>query len=986
MYNRLVVDASEKKLNPEQLKAIQHGEGPLLIIAGAGTGKTTVITERIKYFIIEQKVSPGELLALTFTEKAAREMEERVDVALPLGYANLWMDTFHGFADRILRDEALNIGLNPHYRIMTQAENVHFLRRHLFKLDLDYFRPLGNPNKFVEGLLQHFSRLKDEDVAVEEYFQYLKELKKQKNLGKNKKLKENEEDFEEISRTEELAKAYQKYEELKFQEGVLDFGDLMSQLLRLFRTRPKILRTYQEKFKYTLVDEFQDTNHAQYVLIKLLAPPPKSNLTVVGDDNQSIYKFRGAAISNILQFKKDYPEAQSVVLNKNYRSTQTILDAAYRLIKNNDPDTLEASLGISKKLEKVREVTEVPVEFFLADRADNEAEIVANEIKSLKREVQSLEWKDFAILVRANSHAEPFLRALAWGGIPAQFLGPGMLFRQPEIKDLISYLLVLYNFEDSIAMYRLLSMEYFGLPGRDLAALLNFSRKRRISLFEACEEVIAPDATVISPAARDTIGKLVRLIHKHMDLMKTASAYEILLLFLQDSGLYGCLSDIKTIEDEKRVQNIAKFFDKLKVYETGHEDASVLAVVDYINLSLELGESPLVAEIDWTENDAVNVLTAHSAKGLEFPVVFMVNLVNRRFPSMERREQIPIPEALIKEILPQGDFHLEEERRLFYVGMTRAEDKLYLTAANFYGEGKRERKVSPFVVEALGENVVCSPQNEKQKTQLSIFDLKTVGEKKEPMARQPISQLSYSQIETFDLCPLKYRFAYILFLPTPPSGALSFGSTIHETMRDFYQRAMAGQNPTKDDLLKILAENWVSIGYNSREQQQRYKKEGEKILGEFFEKTYNPKVLPMALEQSFVIRLGPTLKILGKIDRIDPAQSGFEIIDYKTGKSSTKKEVEKDLQLSIYALVAVDGILTYTGILKQILKPEEVTVSFYFFDNQEKVSSSRTKEDLEKVREELLKKAKAISESNFSSTPGKHCDFCEYKLICEAWK
>jgi DNA helicase-2/ATP-dependent DNA helicase PcrA len=984
LYNQLVADASIKTLNPEQLQAVQHGEGPLLIIAGAGTGKTTVITERIKHLIVKKKVSPSEILALTFTEKAAREMEERVDIALPLGYANMWISTFHGFADRVLRDEALNIGLNPHYRIMTQAENVHFLRRNLFKLDLDYFRPLGNPNKFVEGLLQHFSRLKDEDVAVEEYFQYLEKIKKEKKLGKNKKLKENNEDLEEISRTEELAKTYQKYEELKFQEGFLDFGDLMSQLLRLFRTRPKILKTYQEKFKYILVDEFQDTNYAQYVLIKLLAPPPKSNLTVVGDDNQSIYKFRGAAISNILQFKKDYPKTQSVVLNQNYRSSQTILDAAYRLIKNNDPDTLEASLGISKKLEKVREVTEVPVEFLPANRVDNEAERVAKEIKKLLEE--GYQYRDFAILVRANNHAEPFIQALAQAGMPAQFLGPGMLFREPEIKDLIAYLSVLYNFEDTIAMYRLLSMEHFALHGRDLAALLNFSRKRRISLFEACEETVATESTTISPAARETIGKLVKLIHKHLDLMKTASAYEILLLFLQDSGLYGHLSEIKTIEDEKKVQNIAKFFDKLKVYETGHEDASVLAVVDYINLSLELGESPLVAETDWTENNAVNLLTVHSAKGLEFPVVFLVNLVNRRFPPTERREPIPIPEVLIKEILPQGDYHLEEERRLFYVGMTRAKNRLYFTAANFYGEGKQERKVSQFVVEVLGQDTILKTESAEKDSQLSIFDFKTVEVKRGPMVRQPISQLSYSQIETFDLCPLKYRFAYILFLPTPPSGALSFGSAIHETLRDFYQRAIAGQKPTKEDLLKILVENWISVGYSSREQQARYKKQGEKILSEYFEKTYQPKALPLILEQSFALRIGPSLRVLGKIDRIDQDGEKIEIIDYKTGKSPTKKEVGKDLQLSLYALVAVEGILTQAGILKQIPKPDEVTVSFYFFDNQEKISGTRTKEDLERVKGELLEKAKAISESSFSPTPGKHCDFCEFRLLCEAWK
>ncbi|HUV72505.1 MAG TPA: ATP-dependent DNA helicase [Clostridia bacterium] len=972
-YNYLVVDASEKKLNPEQLKAIQHGEGPLLIIAGAGTGKTTVITERIKYFIIEQKVSPGELLALTFTEKAAREMEERVDVVLPLGYANMWISTFHSFADRILRDEAVNIGLDPNFRVMTQAENIHFLRKNLFEFELEYYRPLGNPNKFIEGLLQHFSRLKDEDVVVTDYFDYLKKLKK-----------EGKEEFEEeIARSEELAKAYQTYEELKTKHGFLDFGDLQSQVLKLFRTRKKILKQYQEQFKYILVDEFQDTNYAQYVLVKLLAPPPKANLTVVGDDNQAIYRFRGAAISNILQFKDDYPGAKEVVLNKNYRSTQTILDVAYRLIKNNDPDSLEAKLGISKKLQKMRQVEEKEVEFLLADRVENEAEIVAKKILELSGDYQ---YRDFAILVRANNHAEPFVRALNRAGIPNQFLGPGMLFRQPEVKDLIAYLLLLYNLEDSISMYRLLSIDYFGVEGRELATLLNFSRRQKISLFETCEELVTNNSLAVSPKSAEIMDKLVKIIHHHLNLMKTETAGQILYYFLEESGLLKRFSNYESEEDEKKAQNIAKLFDKIKGFEATHEDASVFAVVDFINLSLELGESPLASDEDWLNNNAVNILTVHSAKGLEFPVVFLVNLVAQRFPSLARQEQIPLPQELIKEILPIGDFHLEEERRLFYVGMTRAKDRLYLTAANYYGEGKREKKLSPFVAEALGEKALGQKLVLPQTDQLSIFaPLVKTQKPKSLFPRPALTELSYSQIDSFNTCPLKYKFSYLLSLPTPPSAALTFGSVIHQTMCDFYQRALSGQKPNKKDVLKIMAENWSSLGYISQAHQKKYKKEGEKILSQFFEKAYSAKDLPIVLEQPFSVKISSSLKINGKIDRIDKTKKGIEIIDYKTGKSSSQKEVDKDLQLALYALAATNGTLEYLGVLKETPQPSQVKVSFYFFTNQKKVSTIKKKEDFEKLKKELIRKAEEISQSQFSPTPGKHCDFCEYRMLCEAW-
>src|SRR3989344_6332732 len=284
------------KLNPEQTKAVEYAKGPLLIIAGAGTGKTTVVTERIKYLISQKLAKPEQILALTFTEKAAQQMEKRVDIALPYGTFGLWISTFHSFCDRILRNEALNIGLLPNFKLMTEAESYLLLKKNFWRFKLNYFRPNGNPYKFIEGLIQHFSRLKDEDISNESYLTF---VKTQNSNVKTQKSEKVEEEKEEIQKYLELAEAYKVYEELKIKEGVMDFSDLISNTLKLFRSRNSVLIKYQEQFKYILVDEFQDTNYAQYQLVKLLAPPDAQiNLAVVGDDSQSIYKFRGAAISN----------------------------------------------------------------------------------------------------------------------------------------------------------------------------------------------------------------------------------------------------------------------------------------------------------------------------------------------------------------------------------------------------------------------------------------------------------------------------------------------------------------------------------------------------------------------------------------------------------------------------------------------------------------------------------------------------------------
>ncbi len=955
----------EKKLNKEQLEAVTFGDGPLLIIAGAGTGKTTVITERIKYLVSSGKAKPSQILALTFTDKAAREMEERVDVVMPYGYTDMWILTFHSFCDRILRQEVIHIGLDPHYKLMSEAETTQFLIKNLFKFDLRYFRPLGNPTKFVSGILQHFSRLKDEDVSPEEYLYF---VQRKKNKIKKQKIEK-----EEIEKYEELAKSYQTYEELKIKEGLMDFGDLIDKTLKLFRTRPHLLRQYQNQFKYILVDEFQDTNYAQNQLAILLAGK-RANLTVTGDDDQSIYRWRGAAVSNIIQFKKIFPQDKIIVLTQNYRSTQEILDSAYRLIQNNNPDRLEVKEKINKHLKAVRKIEGFPIEFLHADRVENEAEMVAKKIKNLKSKIKDLEYKDFAILVRANNHVEPFVRALSRWGIPYQFLGPGQLFRQSEVKDLIAYLKVLYNFEDNVALYRVLSMDYFEINPRDLAAINNYARKQNLSLFESCEQV---EKIQVAQKTKEQINTFVKMLHRHLGLLRKETAGQILYYFLEETGLLKKIAEYKTPGEEKKAQNIAKFFDRLRTYEIDHEDASVQAIVDWFNLSMELGESPLANNIDWFEENRVNLLTVHSSKGLEFRVVFLVNLVSERFPTRIRKEQIPLPEELIKEILPQGDYHEQEERRLFYVGMTRAEDYLFFTAADYYGEGKREKRLSPFIFEVLGKGV-SSVESPVSPNKMSFLLWQKKEEKKLPLFRQPINFFSFSQFEAFENCPLQYRYRFLQKIPTQPSYSQSFGDSVHKTLKEFGQKFKEGTKLTKKDLINLLKINWSSIGYTNKIHEEKAKKQAEKMLINFY-KDFKPETKILFLEQPFTLKITPNLKIVGKIDRIDEKEGGiWEIIDYKTGKMLTQKEADKSLQMTVYALAAVDK-----GIFGK--KPEDLVLTFYFLDSGEKISTQRTAEQLIQAKKEILKRAEEIMTSSFEPKPGNLCDFCEYRLLCEVY-
>jgi DNA helicase II / ATP-dependent DNA helicase PcrA len=969
------ISPEDRKLNKNQHTAVVHGSGPLLIIAGAGTGKTTVVTERIKYLLSSGKAKPEEILALTFTEKASREMEQRVEKALPYGTTHMWISTFHAFCDRILKAEAINIGLDSSYTLMTEAETIQFFRTHLFSFPLEYYRPLGNPTKFIRGLIQHFSRLKDEDISPSAYAEWVK---------KNTSL-----ETEDKKRYEELSRAYKTYEELKIKHCVADYSDLISWTLQLFRQRKNVLARYQKQFKYLLVDEFQDTNFAQNELAVLLAGK-KKNITVVGDDDQAIYRWRGAAISNIIQFRKRFPKAKIVVLTQNYRSTRAVLDSSYTLIQNNNPDRLEIVEHIDKKLKSVRDLNGAPVSVLYADRVENEAEMVAGEIEKIRKNFsETISWSDIAILVRANAYAEPFTRAFARKGIPYQFLGPGQLFRQAEVKDLIAYLMLLSNFEDSVAAYRVLTLDVLGIHPRDIASVISFARKNNISAVQVCERIsgygnvqdilVTPE---ISQDGKTKITSFIRMFHKHLGLIKKETAGQIMYYFLQESGLLKQFASYKTQKEEKAASNIAKFFDKLKSYETDHEDASVFAVCEWITLSMDIGESPQVANMDWTENDAVNIMTVHSSKGLEFPVVFLVNLVGARFPTMDKKEQIPLPDELVKEVLPVGDSHIEEERRLFYVGMTRARDMLYLTAAQYYGEGKREKKVSPFIVEAIGEERYAKemiPVVSQMANQLPLITWEKVEEKDGVPVRNPVTYLSYTQLSTFTTCPLQYKYRYILRIPVPTSAALVFGDTIHKTLCSFYEKVQNKEKPNVVDLLAIYEKQWQTIGYGGRMYEEKMKSRGVDLLQEFYKKGYDPENIPKSLEQPFKIRITPTLFLGGKIDRVDEKKDGtLEIIDYKTGQAPKTKNVGADEQLTSYALAACDS-----GLYN--MSPDKVIVTFYFLEGNTKVSATRTKDQVDQMRQTIMTKAEEISVSEFHPTPGKHCDFCEFKLICEAW-
>ena len=946
-------------LNKEQKKAVTFGEGPILIVAGPGTGKTTVITYRLAYLIKQGKAKPEDILAVTFTDKAAEEMEERVDKLLPFSYIDLWVSTFHSFCKRVLEEHGLDIGLAPDFKLLDPTASWILVRQNLEKFKLDYYKPLGNPTKFIHALVSHFSRCKDQAIYPEDYLKYSKKINPVRNQRFLNGVK-----GEDVKRIKEIANAYQKYQNLLLENNLLDFGDLINYCLRLFQKRQGILKEYRKKFKYILVDEFQDTNWAQYELVKLLAAP-NNNLTVCGCDDQAIYRFRGASFGNIIQFRKDFPRAKEIVLTKNYRSSQNLLNLVYKFIQLNNPNRLEYLDKINKHLSAVKKEKGI-IEHLHFKTLEQEVRGVVNKVIEILNKDKKSNFGDFAILVRANKDANIFSRALEQANIPYQFMALRGLYSKAVILDIISYFKLLDNYHESSAVSRILNLPFLEIPTADIAKINQYSIKKAQSTYQSLQELsLIPN---LSKRVVNSIKHLLTLIKKHSFLIAQKSVSEIFIAFLEDSGYLEYLAKKK---ERGSFDYINQFFDKIKAFEESNLDPCLRNFIEELNMELESGEQGKLGFDIERGPDTIKVMTVHAAKGLEFKYVFLVNLVDKKFPTIERKEPIEIPKSLVKDIIPEGDVHLEEERRLFYVGMTRTKKDLFFTSAEDYGVGT-QRKLSRFLKE-LG----YGKDDRKIDLGRTIFQRTNISKRNKQKALPDLpNYFSFTQLRAFESCPLQYKFAHILRIPVRGRATFSYGKTMHNTLFKFIRQAIKKEVPFKE-LLRIYEQQWIDDWYNNKKQKEEYFKLGKKVLKMFYNdfSKEKPSILFIentpALEQNFNLKIN-NYTFIGKIDRIDKKADKVEIMDYKTGGMPDKLKPEDREQLLIYQIAAGEVF----G-----LKPERLT--YYYLDEGKKLSFLGSEKDKEREIQKIISQIKQIKSSDFSPTPGWQCKTCDFKDICE---
>ncbi|WP_028539071.1 DNA helicase PcrA [Paenibacillus sp. J14] len=618
------IQEAVSRLNPQQRQAVEATEGPLLIMAGAGSGKTRVLTHRIAYLIATRKAPPWAILAITFTNKAAREMQDRVSrlVGGPEG-RDIWVSTFHSMCVRILRRDIERIGFTSNFSILDSTDQLSVIRNCMKEQNIDTkkFEP-----KAVQAAI---SAAKNELITPQQYEQKIGDY------------------FEGI-----VAKIYIQYQKQLRQNNSLDFDDLIMKTIELFKAAPDVLDFYQKKFQYIHVDEYQDTNRAQYMLCRMLADK-HHRICVVGDSDQSIYRWRGADISNILNFEKDYPEAKTILLEQNYRSTSTILNAANEVIGNNTgrkPKKLWTDKGDGDKIKVYR-----------ADSEHDEGYFVTTEIHNSVKSGRN--YRDHAILYRTNAQSRVIEEILIKSDIPYQIVGGIKFYDRKEIKDLLAYLRVLSNPDDDISLTRIINVPKRGIGDTTVAKLADAAAQRGTSIYRVLEVV---DDLGFAGRTRNALVEFFDMIHGLHQMVPYLSVTELTEKLLEVTQYRLELQNENTLEARSRLENIDEFLSVTMEFENNNEDKSLVSFLTDLALIADIDSMNDNSDAEKPNDDAVVLMTMHSAKGLEFPVVFIIGMEEGVFPHSR---------AFL------DDEELEEERRLAYVGITRAEEKLFLSCA-----------------------------------------------------------------------------------------------------------------------------------------------------------------------------------------------------------------------------------------------------------------------------------------------------------------
>lgn len=967
------------KLNEAQRRAITHGEGPLLVIAGAGTGKTRVITERIRHLLQSDESLSGEnILGLTFTNKAAGEMKARVVRATGERGKNVTLATFHAFCESLLKEAS------PERLMIDKVDHWILLRRNLERLKLDKYRRLADPGQFLNDFVDFFSRCQDELVSSEDYQRYADGLATRLE-GERAALDDEtfKERAEEVALQQEIARAYRASEELLREKKRVSFGSLITGAVELLETNTDRRQALQEKYRYILVDEFQDTNIAQLRLLELLAGKRK-NIVAVGDNDQAIYRFRGASFGSFKLFLERFAswrEGQDstkyrVSLVENYRSTPNILRVATQVIAQN-----AVSADFPKKVLNANKEESEKVRIVELEAEADEARWIVSELQRLH--AAGRKWHEFAVLYRQHAHRDELVEELSRRRIPF-VISKLSILDHPVVKDVLAYLRLIATPFDDIACARVLAAPAWGLEPADLVRLAERARKEKKALYDVLQ---LPQGELPFDSSHALLGRLLDFVSEQRKTMRRRTAREILADLLD----WLEVAQRANMQDRKYVTRVSEF---AKEWEPKSETRGLVEFVEYLGYYSQAGGT--ISLEDDFPGDAVQLMTVHGAKGLEFPQVFLLRVNNKKFPATERSRVFEFPAALMKEGEPAEQFHIQEERRLFYVALTRAENRLTLTTLT-----EKKGKTPVFIEDILLDAAIKrrdvhqmipklpeAPAAGKKETSATanpqLFPASAEPAKIfsrvadwaiefHPPAPEPLT-LSPSAVSSYRSCPQQFLFSRSWSLKEGPKAVLSFGSVMHTTIKRFMDQLRKGVRLPFEEVARIFETEWSSAGFEDDYQESGYKKDGLAQLRAFHAAMLEtpPKVLEQ--EKSFELPLENNVTIIGRMDQVNSlGRNDVEIIDYKTGKPKKDSDAKKDLQLSLYALAA-----------KEIFEWNPVRLVFHYLQNNQTQATTRDAKQLDEAQKIVLEAAADIRAGEFPPNPGFICRNCAYKPICPA--
>lgn len=935
------------QLNDAQKKVVEHTDGPLLVVAGAGTGKTRVIVEKIGK-LLDEGVQPEEILAVTFTEKAASEMLDRILTSRSGLLLGLSVSTFNGYGNAILKEFGVNIGIPRNFNLLSEQGQIVFFRERLDLFELEHLLPLTtNPDGIITEVLRHISRLKQLVITPEQYQKTVDELPASDEAEKDYK---NEQQV--------LANIYKTYTELCRQENIIDYDDQIYLPIQLLEARASVRKKLQERFHTIFVDEFQDTNPMQSRLIDLLVNE-RQNVVVVGDDDQSIYGFRGASIANIMQFKDRYPRARQIALTQNYRSHQAILDASYNLIVNNNPHRLESTLGINKKLLSSKSSNKPLLKRF----ETNQQELlwIAEDIKRKLSTIETDKPVSIAVLTRSNSAASEVHQALSTAAIEHKVVGLTQdLYQKPIIRTLLELARTIAEPENNLSLHHTLISPLFNIENRTVLPLANKARYQHENLLDLLRD--GPDKEIVK--ALETIEDL-----REFSVNNTVG--RVLFRALEATGykervLHEALQDPAK---ETSISQLGQFFKTLTNFEKIAVTPSISQYLVSLPALMSAGEN-VDDSLELNENEVI-VTTIHKAKGLEWDTVYIPKQTFRSFTNRQPGPAFEIPKELSAEHDDPASQEEYEKRRVMYVAVTRARKNLIISFTSKEKDPGKKSDASPLINEIFGKNTAETAPIEDIPHQAVSIDIP--GDEEKPLAIPSnifdgtTFRLSVSQAQALLTCPLNFKYKFILGTPEAPTTSTGYGSQLHDYFEEINIGRRDGGLRPLEDIIKELEGSFDRSGYSSKKQLEKAYNQAARTLKRFYQRAMeNPPA--KLVEYPFEVHLNPDIILHGRIDAVFDDNKGIEIVDYKTGDSvKTQERADKkagdNKQLTMYAL-------SWQKLHGDI--PAKVTLDYV--DTGFLASKSKRQSSLDTIEKNLIQAVDDMSRNIFPAK-GQH-DYC----------